>query len=148
VTDTEALRPAPPAAEEAALDPSRLDGTPAFEALVERSTRDRRVAAGNLWGSSQALVLARLVQRAQGPWLVVLATDAEAELFADDLACCGVGSELFPARESAGDGDDRSLVDPDTVRRRLQVAQRLAGPPERRPRLVVGSLLALLQPLP
>jgi hypothetical protein len=53
----------------------------------------------------------------------------------------------LPARDPHG-ARGPGHADLDLVRRRLQVAQQLAGPPERRPRLVVSSLLSLLQPLP
>ncbi len=153
--EAEALEAAAPEALPAgaapALSPAVIDGLEPFERLLEAAARARRVAAGNLWGSSQALVLARLVQRAQGPWLVLCSTDAEAELLQDDLETLGERPTALVARESVGargSGDARSLVDPDSVRQRLQVAQLLCGPRERRPRLLVSSLLALLQPLP
>jgi transcription-repair coupling factor (superfamily II helicase) len=136
----------------AALDPGALADAPPFATLCELLEREKRVDVGSLWGSSQALVLAALTQRAQGPWLVTVSTEAEAELFADDLATCGVDARHFPARESfasarAGEGGHMH-ADPATVRMRLQVAQQLAGPPERRPRTIVASVLSLLQPIP
>jgi transcription-repair coupling factor (superfamily II helicase) len=119
-----------------------LDGLPAFESLANDVASGRALTVGGLWGSSQGLALSLLTQRAQGPWLVVCSTEAEAEAFAEDLAAFGVEPVLFPAR------DGGATADPESVRRRLQVAQLLSGPPERRPRLVVASLLAMLQPIP
>jgi len=120
---------------------------PDLERLATRLGAARESAAGNLWGSAQALVLALLAERARTTWLVVCATDAEAELFGDDLATCGLAATWLPSREGPGAGG-RGGADLDLVRQRLQVAQALAGAPERRPRVVVASLLALLQPLP
>src|SRR6185369_9773871 len=42
----------------------------------------------------------------------------------------------------------REKPDAETLRLRLSVAQRLGGPKEHRPRIVVASLLSLLQPVP
>ncbi len=132
----------------ALLEPSVLDGDDAFERLAGAVSPGRVVSAGALWGSSQALVLAALSRRLQGPWLVLVSTETEADVFADDLAAFGVECASFPARESYSSGRDRAHADPDSVRNRLQVAQRIAGPPERRPRLIVASLLSMLQPVP
>ena len=135
----------------AALDPALLAGDEVYARLVERIRSEPETAVGNLWGSSQALTLAGLVGAAQGPWLVCASTDAEAELVVDDLRCCGLDPMLFPARESysgSGSGLGSAHADPEVVRRRLQGAQRLSGPPDRRPRVVVTSLLSLLQPIP
>lgn len=104
------------------------------------------VAAGGLWGSAQALVVAALTERSKAPWIAVASTEAEAEAFALDLASFGAKPTLLPARESTGkrlDGTDARAV-----RERLGVAQRLAGPASERPRVLVASVLALLQPLP
>ena len=130
----------------AALDPTVLDTSPAFQRLVEALGKRRKVEAGSLWGSSQALVLAGLTRHLPGTWLVVASTNAEAEVFLDDLATFGVQAELFPAREATSAGAVHA--DPESVRRRLQLTQALIGPTESRPRLVVASLLALLQPIP
>src|SRR6185503_4285190 len=69
-----------------------------------------------------------------------------AETFAEDLRTCGVPSLAFPERES--DVLGRAHAEPESLRLRLQAAQILAGPSERRPRVVVSSLLSLLQPVP
>jgi len=139
------------AATEAPIDPALLDGSETFRRLVRLVHDEQEVAVGNLWGSSQALVLAGLVGRAQGPWLACVSTEPEAELLVDDLATFGVEAVPFPARESyaaAGASSGRVHADPATIRARLQAAQRFAGPPERRPRVIVASLLSLLQPIP
>ena len=126
------------------LDAASLGELPALDRLARALDERRRAAAGNLWGSSQALVLAALGSRAQGPWLVVTASESEAASFADDLAAFGAEPEVLAARDAAGG----PRTDLEALRRRLQVAQRLAGPPQRRPRLLVASLLSLLQPVP
>src|SRR5687768_13160767 len=60
----------------------------------------RKVAAGGLWGSSQALVLAALSTRAQGPWIAIASTEAEAEAFVEDLEAFGAQPALLAAREA------------------------------------------------
>jgi transcription-repair coupling factor (superfamily II helicase) len=120
--------------------------------IAELASIERRmgaqalVALGGLWGSAQALLVAALAQRSKAPWIVVASTESEAEALADDLASFGATPTLLPARESAGKRLDGA--DARAVRERLSVAQRLAGPQQARPRLLVASVLALLQPLP
>jgi len=123
------------------LDAAALATFPELDRLIERLAK-RRASGGNLWGSSQALVLAALAARQTGPWLAIASTDAEAQAFAEDLAAFGAPAEWLPARE------DGASPDAETLRVRLRVAQRLAGPAERRPRIVVASVLSLLQPVP
>src|SRR6185369_723702 len=97
---------------------------------------------------SQALALAALLGRDPRSWLALTSTDSEAQVFADDLAAFGAEPLWFPARESYSSEGHAARVDVEMVRRRLQVAQRLAGPAERRPRLLVASVLSMLQPVP
>jgi len=92
-------------------------------------------------------VLAHLTTRIPGPWLVECSTEAEAEAFAGDLETLGAAPTLFPARDASG-LLGQGHVDPEGLRARLQTAQLLCGPRERRPRLVVASMLSLLQPVP
>jgi transcription-repair coupling factor (superfamily II helicase) len=132
----------------AALAPERLDGEPGFRRLVRVAGEGGRVHAGGLWGSSAAYVLAALTRRAQGPWVVLASTEAEAEALLSDLAAFGAEALLLPDRETIGARRADAAADPESVRERLLVAQRITGPPERRPRLLVASLLSLLQPLP
>ncbi len=110
--------------------------------IAERLSAGEDVATGNLWGSAQALLFATLEARVQGPWLVIASVEAEAEAFASDLETFGLSPFLLPARAGGGE------LDADAVRERLKLAQALAGPPERRPRLIVASQLSALQPLP
>ena len=59
-----------PAAGSSVLPLALLDGEPSFERLVRVAAQGGALAAGGLWGSSQAYVLAALTRRAQGPWAV------------------------------------------------------------------------------
>ena len=129
-----------------AFAPSLLAHSVGLERVLEGLEGKEPVAAGSLWGSSQALLLAALFERRRGAFLVLCSTETEADAFAADLAACGLRALVFPARESSPLG--RAHVDPEALRLRLQAAQILAGPPERRPRVVVASLLSLLQPVP
>ncbi len=138
---------APRATDAPLLDAGSLPSFDALERLVRRLHAERGVIAGGLWGSSQALVLAALATRAQGPWLVVCSTEVEAETFADDLRAFGAEVASMPARDPYA-RRGHAQADLDAVRGRLQVAQRLAGPPQRRPRAIACSVLSLLQPLP
>jgi len=62
---SDAATVAPPA-----VDPTILDGSTAFQELVRKLHDAQHTHAGNLWGSSQAMVLAALERRAQGPFEV------------------------------------------------------------------------------
>ena len=115
----------------------------AFPKLFERIHSESSVSVGGLWGASQALVLAELARRAQGPWLAIASTDQEAESFALDLNQFDVVAEYLPSRAGGRGG-----ADVEAVRERLRLARALQGTPDQRPRLVVASVLALLQPMP
>ncbi len=125
-----------------------LEGSEAFVRLAAAVAKRPEVHAGGLWGSSQALVLAGLAARLQEPFVVMCSSDAEARSFAEDLVGFGAPATWFPARESFSTGSHGAHADLDNMRQRLQVAQKLVGPPEDRPRLLVTSVLALLQPIP
>lgn len=129
-----------------ALDPAELDGLASFRELEDRLSSARSAVAGGLWGSSQSLVLARLVERRGGTFLIVVSSESEAEAVAADLRTLGLEPTPFPVRETTRAGG--AHADPATIRARLSMAQRMAGPAERRPRLIVCSLLSLLQPIP
>ena len=128
------------------FDAGEVSGWEDLETLTRALEERRAVAAGSLWGASQSVVLAALCQRAQGPWLVCVSTESEAESFCLDLEAFGAQPVLFASRERTGGGSGG--LDMDSVRRRLQVAAELSGPPEKRPRLIVASILSLLQPIP
>jgi transcription-repair coupling factor (superfamily II helicase) len=139
LTETEARREQAPL-----LDASALPLTREVQRLEELLATRERVEVGNAWGSSQALLLATLAARpalAETTILAVASTDAEAEAYHGDLGAFGCEATLLPARDSGA-------TDVASSRARLQLAQRLVGPVELRPRVVVASVLSLLQPLP
>jgi len=127
------------------LKDEELDACADFARALEALHARRESAVGGLWGASQALLLSWLTRRTAGPWLAVLATDSQARAFADDLAVFGTEAAFFPSREGK---DGASAADADLVRARLELVQRLGGPPQERPRVLVASTLALLQPVP
>jgi transcription-repair coupling factor (superfamily II helicase) len=129
----------------AVVDAAEIGLEPEITRIVRALETSRSASIGNLWGASQALVLAALATRAQGPWVVVTSSEAEAQGFVEDLATFAAEAVWLPARESFTGG--RAHADLEGVRRRLQVLQRIAGPANKRPRLIVASLLALLQPM-
>lgn len=120
-----------------------LEASSEISELVSLLQSDQqKISVGGLWGSSQALVLAYLASHdALGdvPCLVVLATDGEAMGFLQDLEIFGVEATAFPSREGAEGGAAMARID---------LARRMTGPQEEQPRLVVTSVVALLQPLP
>jgi len=128
------------------FQPVELDETRELVRMVEAFHATPAFAVGNLWGSAQAFLLAFLARHAAGPWLVIASTDGEAAAFRDDLEFFGLEAALFPAREALS--GRAAGTDPDQVRARLELVQRQLGPPERRPRAIVTSALALLQPVP
>ena len=127
-----------------------LSGTAPLPGLeqIARALRDRpKVAVGGLWGSAQAFVLAKLAAQEDHPWLALVSNDAEAEALALDLGVFGADAVHFPERALAG-SRGAATGDTDSVRRRLQVTQRLSGPASEHPRIVVASVLSMLQPVP
>lgn len=136
-----------PPSDARALDlAERFAQTASFARLVQELAERRFVAAGGLWGSAQPLLVAALHGRLQGPWWIVVSTDAELESFAEDLELLGLAAARLASRGGAGGRDD--TPDSESVRARIQLAQRLAGARAQRPRVVVASLLGLLESLP
>ena len=135
---------------EAATPPglATLSELPQFARVRERLETHGNASVGGLWGSSQALLVAGLVRARPEPFVVACSTEVEARMFADDLRFFGADPVWFPARTSFSAGTSKAHTDLENVRQRLQVAQKLVGAPENRPRLVVTSVLALLQPIP
>lgn len=124
------------------LDAASLELLPELERAQAAMRPGRTFSLGGLWGSAQALVLANLVAHSpadSGPWLAIASSDAEADTFAADLRAFGQAADCLPARDGA---------DTIALRARLTLAQRLVGPAENRPRIMVASVLSLLQPLP
>ena len=132
---------------ETLVDLSLFESSDALKRVAGALIRKRAVEFGGLWGSSQALAFSALTTRVQGPWLIITSSEDEAQSFAADLTTFGVDPTWLPAREQSAARGSAS-VDMDSLRERLQVAQLMTGPPELRPRVLVASLHALLQPLP
>ena len=82
----------------------------AFPKLFERLHSESSISVGGLWGASQALVLAELARRAQGPWLAIASTDQEAESFTLDLQQFDVDASYLPSREGGRGGADVEAV--------------------------------------
>ncbi len=118
-----------------------------LEALATTLENRREVTAGGLWGASQALCLAALSRRLQGPWLAVVSSEPEAQALVEDLQQFATEALWLPSRGEGG-AQRGNAVDFDALRDRLQVAQQLAGAPAQRPRLLVASILSLLEPIP
>jgi transcription-repair coupling factor (superfamily II helicase) len=137
---TDPAHPAPPL-----VDLQDLARTLELRRIGDRLAPGETVAVGGLWGSSQACVLAALTRCAQGPWVVIASSDSEARTVADDLETLGLEPAFFPARESFARRGD---ADVGNLRRRIELAHAISGPPQERPRLIVASLLSMLQPLP
>ncbi|HIG10847.1 MAG TPA: transcription-repair coupling factor [Planctomycetes bacterium] len=130
----------------APLGVEALEGLAPFESLLAAMAGEENVQAGGLWGSAQALCLAGLFARTQEPLVVICSTETEARSFAEDLEASGAEPSWLPARESFSASG--AHADLENMRQRLRVAQLLVGPPEQRPRILVTSVLALLQPIP
>lgn len=129
-------------AEAPLIDAAGLDFLPPLQRAAEALRPGQLYSLGGLWGSAQALSLACLIGHESSdatPWLVVASSDAEADAFRTDLQSFGARPDWLPARDGA---------DASAIRARLDLAQRLVRPGDSRPRLVVASMLSLLQPLP
>jgi transcription-repair coupling factor (superfamily II helicase) len=133
----------------ALLDVGALPAPEELLELLDRLRRKGELSVGNVWGGAQALVVAAVAARSTEAVCVLLATDTEAEAFLADLRALGAAPTFFPARESATTrAKEGAHADADSIRQRLEFVQRIVGPPESRPRLVVTSVLAAIQPLP
>jgi len=136
-----------PAREPALVDPQWAANAPEIEALARKLEQQRTVGAGGLWGASQALCLAALARRLQGPWVALVSSEAEGAALREDLESFGTQAALLPARSDTL-ARKSSEIDVDALRERMRTAQDLAGAPERRPRLLIASVLSLLEPIP
>jgi len=126
---------------------SRLEGDARVRRLVERLATGRGAAAGGLWGSSVAILLAAIARHAPSTLLVIVASDEGAEELAEDLRLFSdADPALFPAWETApGEAQFPGLAHSQrmAVLRQLGRSHGAEGP-----RLVVASAHALLQPVP
>lgn len=124
---------------------------PRAQELAAHWAASRQLQIGGLWGAAQAFVAAAVYRAWQAranedappeTWALVVSSEGEADLLIDDLELFGLSAARFPARETGGDSEAS------VIRARLEMTQRLAGPVESRPRILVSSVLALLQPVP
>jgi transcription-repair coupling factor (superfamily II helicase) len=136
--------PLPEAAVRLRQLPQTLDSHEGFgEALAALQARGPATFDG-VWGSSCALVAARLIQASPGPLVIVLPTPTELDAFADDLGLFSSAAvDLFPAYD--GSPDEVSL-DNDAYGDRLRVLKHLLGD-DAKPRLIATCIQALLQPV-
>jgi len=133
----------------ALLDAASLAVPAELATAMARLAPGKPLSLGNVWGGAQGLVVGVLAARLARTVCVLLATDTEVESFALDLRAFGADPTTFPARESAATrGKGNAHGDADAIRQRLVFAQRAVGAASARPRLVVTSVLASLQPVP
>ncbi|MEO2163648.1 MAG: transcription-repair coupling factor [bacterium] len=131
------------------LDAAGLPVLPDLQEALGHAQSQGSCSLGNLWGSSQGLLLASALSHPPMDGeltLVVTSTEAEAEAMAEDLRSFGQEAQQFPARQQRAKGGPSS--DARSMRMRLQLVQALGRSAADRPRAVVSSLLALLQPVP
>jgi transcription-repair coupling factor (superfamily II helicase) len=129
--------------------PASLDDHDRFpEALAALHTGEPATFDG-VWGSSCALIAARLADESPGPLVFVLPTPADLDSFCDDLPLFSAAAvEVFPACE--GSPDEVSIGD-EAHGQRLRVLKGLVGqasPLPENAKLIATCIQALLQPAP
>jgi len=136
------------AAEAAVDEPQRLciqaattAGLEAVDVLADSLRPGARISLGGLWGSAQALVLARLATRADRDFIALVSTNSEARILTEDLSIFGCECALLPSP-----GSDLRHPEVDALRQRMEVGRRLAQGTS--PALLVTSLPGILTPLP
>ena len=123
---------------------SLLEGTPGFNGLVSALEAGNSGTIDGAWGSASALTSATLSKRCPGTLLVVLPRQADLDDYADDLeAFLGEAPSIFPAWDTLPDEHD---VTDSVFGKRLRILRRFQG--AERPKLVVSTIAALLQPTP
>jgi len=123
---------------------------PVFSGLAEALQEGHGVHVEGLWGSSAACCTAALADEVDGPWLAVLPTVEEAEMFAEDLDFFAPGKALyFPPWETL---EEDELPDAEILSQRFRVLRWLEGTGRgssaREHRVIVAPVQAVLQPLP
>jgi transcription-repair coupling factor (superfamily II helicase) len=123
---------------------SLLEGTPGFNGLVSALEAGNSGTIDGAWGSASALTSATLSKRCPGTLLVVLPRQADLDDYADDLeAFLGEAPSIFPAWDTLPNEHD---VTDSVFGKRLRILRRFQG--SERPKLVVTTIAALLQPTP
>jgi len=123
------------------IEASSVGGLELVDELADGLNPRTRISVGGLWGSAQALVLARLAARSDRAWIVVVSTDSEARILAEDLSIFGAECALLPST-----GSDPKRPEVDALRQRMEVGRRLAQGTS--PNLLVASLQGIFTPLP
>jgi transcription-repair coupling factor (superfamily II helicase) len=125
--------------------PRTLDAHEGFAAALAALQSGQAATFDGVWGSSCALLAARLVEeRSGGPLVVVLPTSAEMDAFCDDLALFSAAKvALFPPLDGA---PEETSLDDDAYGERLRTLKRIAA--DEPPRLIATCIQALLQPVP
>jgi transcription-repair coupling factor (superfamily II helicase) len=115
-----------------------------FAGVASALAHGQSAAVDGAWGSSCALAVAALAESAERTLLVVLPRPSDLDDFgADLLGFLGTAPEIFPAWETPP--QEYSVRDA-VYGGRLRVLGRLAD--AERPRVVVTTIAALLQPVP
>ncbi len=123
---------------------SLLEGTPGFNGLVSALEAGNSGTIDGAWGSASALTSATLSKRCPGTLLVVLPRQADLDDYADDLeAFLDEAPSIFPAWDTLPNEHD---VTDSVFGKRLRILRRFQG--AERPKLVVTTIAALLQPTP
>jgi transcription-repair coupling factor (superfamily II helicase) len=124
--------------------PHLLRTAEGFEPLAAALRAGHGGAVDGAWGSAAALAVAALSGEAPGPVLVVIPHPADLDAFTGDLhSLTGIAPITFPALDSLP--GERPRFDA-AAAGRLRLIQSLAG--QQPPRLVLGTMQALMQPAP
>ena len=123
---------------------ARLSRAEGFADVLAALAEGKPATIDGAWGSSRALTVAALAERARGPVLAVLPRMSEVDDFAADMAgFTGEAPLVFPAWETLP--REQSVADA-IFGGRLRVLNALSD--KRPPRVIVTCLPALMQPVP
>ncbi len=122
----------------------RLEQHEGFAEVVASLQAGHAGTLDGVWGSSCALCVASLAERAPASLVVVCPRIAQVDEVVDDLALfTSLTPETFPAWESL---PSERVIHDEVFGDRVRVLKLLDGP--RPPRLVVASVQSLLEPVP